>query len=224
MDLDILVFPTPDASYSWQNSSSELIYIPRFPEEKINSKSDSNKIKDNGEMKIKIINNNIKENNEILILDDQNHNLDDDNFKLEEKEINIEDFKKYYPITDSIATHIPCMYLPSNNLNSCKFAIFYHGNAEDINLAFEILNHIRFSLNINVLAPEYPGYGIYNGRPSEEGIFEDTFIVYDFLTKTLGISCKNIIIFGRSIGTAPSCFLASRKKIAGLVLISPMLS
>lgn len=34
----------------------------------------------------------------------------------------------------------------------------------------------------------------------------------------------NIIVFGRSLGTAPATYLASERKLTGLVLISPMMS
>ena len=43
------------------------------------------------------------------------------------------------------------MLLRSNNNSICqKFAVFFHGNAEDVNLAYEILNHIRFTLGVNM--------------------------------------------------------------------------
>jgi esterase/lipase len=128
-------------------------------------------------------------------------------------------------INRSNANHIPCLFLRATNISVCpKFAIFFHGNAEDINLAYEILNHLRFTLSINVLAPEYPGYGIYPGRPNQEAIFEDSLILYDYLTKVLNISPNNIIIFGRSLGTSPGTYLASNRKVTSLVLISPMIS
>jgi fermentation-respiration switch protein FrsA (DUF1100 family) len=38
------------------------------------------------------------------------------------------------------------------------------------------------------------------------------------------ISPSNIVIFGRSIGTAPSTYLASKKDVTALILISPMMS
>lgn len=305
MDLDILVFPTPDSSYSWKASSSELLFIPRFAEidselkdinintknnneikeeindhiqpdiekfernkkhnntevlnnqiktQKLNSKKsnfniESIKSNDNKDLNIdgimredKYTNYKVFEERDIPIenekfdieLNDKMNNNDVLNFE-SEKEVKKSDEEliselledeDFFPITDSNVSHIPCLFLKSttNFQHSSKFALFFHGNAEDINLAYEILNHIRYSLNINVIAPEYPGYGIYPGRPSQEGIFEDTLIIYDFLTKTLKIPHQNIIIFGRSLGTSPSSFLASRKPLAGLILISPMLS
>jgi len=55
---------------------------------------------------------------------------------------------------------IPCLYMPYHN-GSTKLLLYFHGNAEDLGLAWELLDHIRSSLKVHVLAMEYPGYGIY---------------------------------------------------------------
>lgn len=121
--------------------------------------------------------------------------------------------------------HIPCLLLRSTTTSLCpKYAIFFHGNAEDINLAYEMLSHIRFTLSINVIAPEFPGYGIYSGYPKEEQMFEDSLSVYDYMVDTMKISANNIIIFGRSLGTSVGTYLASKRTATALVLISPLLS
>lgn len=57
-------------------------------------------------------------------------------------------------------TNIPCLYLPFNG--SDKILIYFHANAEDIGLAYHFLEMIKNTAKVNVLAPEYPGYGIYN--------------------------------------------------------------
>ena len=122
--------------------------------------------------------------------------------------------------------YIPCLLVRANQsaLSNQKYALFFHGNAEDINLSYEMLNHIRFTLNINVIAPEFPGYGIYHGYPKEEQLFQDSLSVYDYMTKQLGIPASNIIVFGRSIGTSIATYLASQRTATALVLISPPLS
>jgi esterase/lipase len=199
MDLDFLVFPTPDSSYTYSKCESDLLYVPRF--NKITDDFNTNKIS--------------------LVENEVNNNKIDSNLKVVTKK---ENSSNIIPMTTSKISHIPCMYLKANTSSSQKFAIFFHGNAEDINLSFEMLKYIRYSLGCNVISPEYPGYGIYPGIPSQEGIYEDALIVYDFLTKKLKIPDSNIILFGRSLGTSPSCFLASKRPVAGLVLISPMYS
>lgn len=77
--------------------------------------------------------------------------------------------------------HIPCLYLDSH-VNSPILMIFFHGNGEDISLAYDFLNHIRNNLAINILAVEYPGYGLYKDKSSDsESIEEDALDVYDYV-------------------------------------------
>ena len=59
------------------------------------------------------------------------------------------------------------------------------------------------------MAIEYPGYGIYPGKPTAEGILEDALTVWDYLTQKIGLSNKDIILFGRSLGTGPATELAA---------------
>lgn len=125
--------------------------------------------------------------------------------------------------------------------------IFFHGNAEDLGISYEMLDHLRQSLKLNILAVEYPGYGIYNSQtlgsttssltssfvPSEPKILSDAESVLNFaLTFT---SLTNIILLGRSLGTGPATYLASKyssrtspssqqQMIAALILMSPFTS
>lgn len=75
-----------------------------------------------------------------------------------------------------------------------------------------------------MLAVEYPGYGIYDGAPDAYQIEKDATIVYDYLTKVQGIQESQIILFGRSIGTGPASFLASKRNPSALLLMSPFTS
>ena len=45
-------------------------------------------------------------------------------------------------------TYIPCMLLRAIT-SSSKLMIYFHGNGEDINLAYELLTHARNNLNVN---------------------------------------------------------------------------
>lgn len=74
------------------------------------------------------------------------------------------------------------------------------------------------------MAIEYPGYGLYEGSPDEQTIIEDTEAVYEYLIKKLNINPKNILLYGRSIGTGPASYLASRKEVGALILMSAFTS
>ena len=75
-----------------------------------------------------------------------------------------------------------------------------------------------------MIAYDYPGYGLSEGRPSEEGCFEAVEAVYDYIVNQLGRHPERIITWGRSLGTGPSLYLASRQKVGGLILETPFLS
>ena len=71
---------------------------------------------------------------------------------------------------------------------------------------------------------EYPGYGVYIGKPSQEQILIDAEILFDYLQYYIGIPTENIIVFGRSLGSGPATFLASRRNPGALLLMSPFTS
>ena len=73
---------------------------------------------------------------------------------------------------------------------------------------------------MHVIGVEYPGYGVYKGKSSEQRILQDVVNVYDYLTKKMNLKGENLILFGRSIGTGPATYLASEKKIGALLLMS----
>jgi len=109
-------------------------------------------------------------------------------------------------------------------ISTNKILVYFHGNGEDIYLAYDLLSHIRNNLNIHVLAVEYPGYGLYKGAPCDDQILSDSETVFDYLTSKLNIHPKDIIIFGRSMGSGPATYLASRKNLGALVLMSAFTS
>ncbi len=39
--------------------------------------------------------------------------------------------------------------------------LYFHGNAEDIGLSYDFVYDLREEFKINVVAIEYPGYGVY---------------------------------------------------------------
>ena len=76
--------------------------------------------------------------------------------------------------------------------------------------------------NVSVLAMEYPGYGTYerNGSASADKITEDAEYVYKFCLHDMGIDESDIIVFGRSMGSGPACFLAGRFNPRALCVMS----
>ena len=74
---------------------------------------------------------------------------------------------------------------------------------------------------MHVLAVEYPGYGLYKtSKPNENQMKEDAEIVFDYLTKVIGVREKDVILFGRSMGSGPATYLSTKKNANSLLLMS----
>ena len=68
-----------------------------------------------------------------------------------------------------------------------------------------------------------------SGPPSEDYCFADISAAYAYLTYVLQIPPSSIVLYGRSLGSGPSCFLAARTAeegdaVGGLILHAPFLS
>ena len=97
---------------------------------------------------------------------------------------------------------------------------YFHGNAEDLGLALEMMDLLRSYLGVHVIGVEYPGYGIYPGKPSATQILSDAWCVFDFFTSTLEVKPSDVLLFGRSIGSGPATFLAQERNLCCLILMS----
>ena len=81
-----------------------------------------------------------------------------------------------------------------------KYTILYsHGNAENLDGILWLLKEIRDS-GFAVFAYDYQGYGTSPGNPSEYNTYRDIDAAYNYLTQQLGVSAKQIILYGRSVG------------------------
>jgi len=105
------------------------------------------------------------------------------------------------------------------NQNAAYTILFSHGNAEDIGTNDPFAGGLR-DLGFNVLAYDYRGYGTSEGSPSEENAYADIDAAFDYLVVNKGISADRMILHGRSLGGAVAADLATRKKVAGLILES----
>lgn len=75
-------------------------------------------------------------------------------------------------------------------------------------------------MRAQVLAVEYPGYGIYKGVANESGALRAAEAAFSFATRELSWPVSNLILLGVSIGTGPAVHLASQFDAGGLVLLA----
>lgn len=94
--------------------------------------------------------------------------------------------------------------------------LYFYGNGMWLSLAADYdLEHFR-RLGMNVLIPDYIGYGLSGGEPGERSCYETAETCYQHLVGRPDINPDLVIVGGRSLGGAVAIDLAARKKVAGL--------
>ena len=96
-----------------------------------------------------------------------------------------------------------------------KALIYFGGNAE--NVAYNIDTFRTLFADHTVYLVNYRGYGGSSGSPHEEGLYHDALAVYDHFSKMH----SRLSVMGRSIGAAVATYLASKRDIDKLILVTP---
>ena len=102
---------------------------------------------------------------------------------------------------------------------SAPWVLFLHGNAGSIASRVNIARYEQLRLlGLNVMAPEYRGFGGLDGVPSEPAVYADARAAYDHLRQTLGVPPGRIAIYGWSLGAAVAVDLAAQVPEAAVIL------
>ncbi len=101
--------------------------------------------------------------------------------------------------------------------------LYFYGNGMCLNHSLEQFEQFR-RLGLNVLIPEYVGYGMSGGSPTERGCQGTADAAHDYLVKTRGVPAGSLIVGGWSLGGAVAVDLASRRPPAGLIMFSSFTS
>ncbi len=101
--------------------------------------------------------------------------------------------------------------------------IFAHGNAGTMG---ERIMKVKFwhDLGLNVLIFDYRGYGNSQGHPTEKGIYLDAQGAYDYLLTRKDIDHSRIVAYGASLGGVVMVDLATKRKLAALIVESTLTS
>ena len=105
------------------------------------------------------------------------------------------------------------------NEKAQKTILFLHGNAGNLAGRYDWAAALS-TLPANVLLLDYRGYGRSTGKPTEEGIYVDARVSYDYLRKERIAEPKDIVVYGKSLGGAAACELATQVEIGALILQS----
>lgn len=129
----------------------------------------------------------------------------------------------YHP-TPNLKTNYDSMVLHENGadvyihvLNSGhKNAILYFGgNAESMAKSSDYIAQQFPEFTCYLM--DYRGYGSSTGKPTQKDIFSDALVLYDKVKK----KHEHISIGGRSLGTGVAIYVASKREVSRLALITP---
>lgn len=88
--------------------------------------------------------------------------------------------------------------------------LFSHGNAEDLGMIYDWFSDLARVLRVNIMAYDYTGYGKSQGTPNEDSCYSDIEAAYNYLLHTRKLLPEQIVLYGRSLGSGPSCYLAAK--------------
>ena len=97
--------------------------------------------------------------------------------------------------------------------------LFFYGNGNCLADQAELFGRFR-RLGLNVMIPDYLGYGMSGGQPSEVGCRETAEAALMHLASRADVDRGRIVAAGWSLGGAVAIDLASRQPVAGLAVFS----
>jgi pimeloyl-ACP methyl ester carboxylesterase len=97
-----------------------------------------------------------------------------------------------------------------------KEAIIYFGGNSEWVLSTAKRREKQFS-NYTVYLVNYRGYGGSTGETTEKGLYSDALVIYDTLKK----EHKDIHLLGRSLGSGVASYVAGKREIEKLALVTP---
>jgi alpha-beta hydrolase superfamily lysophospholipase len=101
--------------------------------------------------------------------------------------------------------------------------LFFHGNAGNISHRLESIE-LFHRLGLSVFIIDYRGYGQSEGRPGEQGTYQDAAAAWRHLVEERGVKPEQIVLFGRSLGGGVATWLAQTHTPKALILESTFTS
>lgn len=113
----------------------------------------------------------------------------------------------YIKSLDGTKIHLYFIPQPHDKQLNAPTIIFFHGNAGNMGHRLQNCVGLYHNLHCNILLVEYRGYGLSEGSPTEEGLYNDARASLEYLHNRNDINHSEIIIFGRSLGISALKFV-----------------
>jgi hypothetical protein len=98
--------------------------------------------------------------------------------------------------------------------------LWFHGNAGNISHRLENIKLLHDLVGVQVFIFDYREYGKSQGRISREGTYLDAAAAYRYVVDTRKVPPADIVLFGRSLGSALAVDLAVKVPCRSLIIES----
>jgi pimeloyl-ACP methyl ester carboxylesterase len=109
---------------------------------------------------------------------------------------------------------LAAIYVGDTTQISIDTVIMYcHGTADHMDFYWprqKLYANLGGKNRFGVLMIDYPGYGLSEGSPTEENMYASVDAGLNWL-KTKGLTKERLVLFGFSLGTAPTCQVAGNE-------------
>jgi hypothetical protein len=104
--------------------------------------------------------------------------------------------------------------------------LWCHGNAGNLSIPgrIEFMKRLHDRLGVGFFIFDYRGYGQSDGRPSEEGLYQDAQDALAYLRSRDDVNSDRIVYYGKSLGGAVASHLATQDAPYRLILESAFTS
>jgi pimeloyl-ACP methyl ester carboxylesterase len=96
--------------------------------------------------------------------------------------------------------------------------IWFGGNGDEMSFAPFYSDHLS---GCSLVAFNYRGYGLSEGKPGERALCADAQLIYDHFAALPEVDPANIFIMGRSLGSGVAVDLARNRAARGVILLTP---
>ncbi len=121
----------------------------------------------------------------------------------------------FFPAADGVKLHGWWVPYPG-----APVFLWFHGNAGNISHRLENLKLLRDRVEVQVFIFDYREYGMSQGRISREGTYQDAAAAYRYVTEIRQVPAQEVVLFGRSLGTALAVDLAVKSPCRSLIIES----
>lgn len=93
--------------------------------------------------------------------------------------------------------------------------VWCHGNADTIRTRAPMAAELA-RRGVSVFLFDWRGYGRSEGTPTEEALYADALAAHDHAAKSFG--APSIVMYGESLGGPYAAYVASRRKVRGVII------